>query len=267
MEHQELHWPLAVLTRAIRYKNLSGAAIQIGISQPQLSRIIKKIEQTLQINLLDRRTKRSSQWTKEARKLAQIYLESEDVLSRKLSHLQNSQKLRQIRIVTLEGLLSIACKVSLFLEKDLGVQNIFIDVLDLNEVSERIVSGQTDLALTSISPTRGKLQRRKIIGYQDLVRQSSNTNQYQILSQFEYLGLSKNQKKNLESQKTLVSNSLTLRKYWHETFGSQSIQLPSELKLKNSKGRQEVLLLGAEFLPESIWRRVETFQLLTSCSN
>ena len=45
MDH--LHWPLSVLSKAIHHKNLSAAADHIGLSQPQLSRLIAQLEEEL----------------------------------------------------------------------------------------------------------------------------------------------------------------------------------------------------------------------------
>ena len=62
---QQLYYELGVLAKAVNFKNLSAAALHVGLSQPQLSRIIAKIEEELKIVLLDRSAKRKSGWTSE----------------------------------------------------------------------------------------------------------------------------------------------------------------------------------------------------------
>ncbi|MHA0112066.1 LysR family transcriptional regulator, partial [Klebsiella pneumoniae] len=66
-------WDLSVLTRATQYANLSIAADHVGISQPQLSRIVAKLEDQLGLILLDRESRRKSAWTPAAHRLADIY--------------------------------------------------------------------------------------------------------------------------------------------------------------------------------------------------
>jgi DNA-binding transcriptional LysR family regulator len=75
---------LSVLTRAVAYKNLSGASQHVGLSQPQLSRIVKKIEETFSIVLLDRGAKRNATWTPTAHRLADFYLKKMRVFEREL---------------------------------------------------------------------------------------------------------------------------------------------------------------------------------------
>jgi len=71
MEH--FNWELSVLSRAVAYQNLSGASQHVGLSQPQLSRIIQKLEAQWSVVLLDRSAKRKACWTPAAYKLARVY--------------------------------------------------------------------------------------------------------------------------------------------------------------------------------------------------
>ena len=68
-----LHWELSVLSRAVAYSNLSGAAMHVGLSQPQLSRIVAKLEKEFGVMLLDRAARRKSGWTPSAFRLAEVY--------------------------------------------------------------------------------------------------------------------------------------------------------------------------------------------------
>ena len=71
MEH--LHWPLTVLARAVHHKNLTAASGSVGLSQPQLSRLVSQLERELDLVLLDRAAKRKSGWTHTAFQLAEVY--------------------------------------------------------------------------------------------------------------------------------------------------------------------------------------------------
>ncbi len=102
-----LHWQLSVLSRAIQYKNLSGAAEHVGLSQPQLSRIISRIESELGVVLLDRSVRRKSGWTPIAFKIAEIYLQSSRKLSSSLQQLNNEEQISQLNVVCFEGMLEI----------------------------------------------------------------------------------------------------------------------------------------------------------------
>ena len=51
---QNFSHEFSVLRRAVAYKNLTAASQNIGISQPQLSRIVAKLEQELDVKLLNR---------------------------------------------------------------------------------------------------------------------------------------------------------------------------------------------------------------------
>ena len=66
---------LSLLSKAIAYPNLSTASVQIGVSQPQLSRTIMKLEHELKVVLLERQSRRHSTWTPMAYKLAEMFLE------------------------------------------------------------------------------------------------------------------------------------------------------------------------------------------------
>src|SRR5690606_13535732 len=69
VEMLSLNWDLTVLSRAIQYNNLSGAAQHVGISQPQLSRIVSRLESELGVPLLNRETRRHSTWTAQAHRI------------------------------------------------------------------------------------------------------------------------------------------------------------------------------------------------------
>ena len=99
-----LHWELTVLSKAIAYKNLSGAASPIGLSQPQLSRIVAKIEAELEIVLLDRSARRKSGWTPIAFKLAETYTKFSRSLDSAIHGVTAEREPKYLKAGTLEGL-------------------------------------------------------------------------------------------------------------------------------------------------------------------
>ena len=115
---QHIYYELSVLGKAIHFKNLSAAALHVGLSQPQLSRIIAKIEDELKIVLLDRSAKRKSGWTPVAFQLSVMFEKSSKRLESELAHLSQNQIVAELKIGTLEGLSSFAMKnLSLLLRK------------------------------------------------------------------------------------------------------------------------------------------------------
>src|ERR1700722_16048239 len=99
-----LSYPLSVLAKAVAYRNLSSASLHVGLSQPQLSRLIAKLESELNMELLDRRVKRKSSWTPQAIQLAELFTQNQRRLENSIRSLQTNQRARQVHIGTLEGL-------------------------------------------------------------------------------------------------------------------------------------------------------------------
>src|SRR5262245_56109637 len=113
MKLESLFWDLSVLSRAVGFANLSAASRHIGLSQPQLSRIIKKIEEELGVQLLDREAKRKSAWTQSAVDLAEQFARGSKELSRQVeSAVSTAAHPTEIRIATLEGLSPLAISLS-----------------------------------------------------------------------------------------------------------------------------------------------------------
>src|SRR5690349_4048212 len=134
---EQMHWPLEVLSRSIQYKNLTGAAAHIGLSQPQLSRLIKKLEDEFEVVLLDRVTKRKSSWTSTAHRLAEIYQESSRRLQTSIVELQENFQPKQLRIATLEGLANFTLDFAEAIFENTNVALIELDILDQNELEEK----------------------------------------------------------------------------------------------------------------------------------
>lgn len=213
---QQIYYELSVLAKAVHFKNLSGAALHVGLSQPQLSRIIARIEDELKIVLLDRSAKRKSGWTQIAFQLAHMFEKSIKRLEGDLQGLSQNQMVSEIHIGTLEGLSSFAMKTCKHCFDQIGVSKIFIEIYDLNELEAHFLSGHLDLIFTSKTPGRQKFKYLHELGFQILEKIQLNKN-YALLSSFEH---GKSHKKDFEDfEHVLVTNSLTIRKEWFAAYG------------------------------------------------
>jgi hypothetical protein len=251
---QHIYYELNVLTKAIHFKNLSAAAIHVGLSQPQLSRIIAKIEDELKLVLLDRSAKRKSGWTPIAFQLAVLFEKSSKFLEAELSNLSQNQVIAEIRIGTLEGLSSFAMQICQHCFDQIGISKIFIEIYDLNELEAHFLSGSLDLIFTSKSPGRQKFKYISELGFQVLERIQTNKN-YAVLSTFEH---GRSAKKEFDHFKhVLVSNSLSLRKSWFESIGGIGF-LPTEAKKGKSKEHEPVYMIGSEILNPVLWSQINS---------
>lgn len=250
---QKIYYELGVLAKSIHFKNLSGAALHVGLSQPQLSRIIAKIEDELKIVLLDRSAKRKSGWTPIAFQLANMFEKSIKRLETELQSISHNQLVSEIHIGTLEGLSSFAIEACKHCFDQTGVAKIFIEIYDLNELEAHFLSGNLDIIFTSKTPGRQKFKYINEIGFQVLEKIQTNKN-YALLSSFEH---GRSHKKDFEDFKhVLVTNSLTIRKEWFKIFGGTGF-MPTEAKRGKSKELHEpVLMIGSEILNPTLWQQL-----------
>jgi hypothetical protein len=249
---QQIYYELGVLAKAVHFKNLSAAALHVGLSQPQLSRIIAKIEDELKVVLLDRAAKRKSGWTPIAFDLADMFEKSVRRLEAGLQSLSNNQMVAELRIGTLEGLSSFAMKTSRNCFEHVGVKKIFLDILDLNELEANFLSGNLDMIFTSKSPGRQKFKYFEELGFQQLEKiQTSKA--FGVYSTFEYGRLQKKDSDDFEH--TFVSNSLALRREWFKDIGGTGF-LPTEAKRGRSKEHEPVYLIGSELLSPLLWQEI-----------
>lgn len=249
---QQIYYELGVLSKAIHFKNLSAAALHVGLSQPQLSRIIAKIEDELKIVLLDRSAKRKSGWTAVAFQLADLFEKSVRRLEQGLQGISNNQMVAELRIGTLEGLSSFAMKVTQKCFEEIGVRKIFLDIFDLNELEANFLSGNLDLIFTSKTPGRQKFRYFEELGFQQLERIQSSK-KFGVYSTFEYGRLQKKEGDDFEH--TFVSNSLALRREWFDQVGGTGF-LPTEAKRGRSKEHEPVYLIGSELLSPVLWQEI-----------
>ncbi|AHI04811.1 hypothetical protein BDW_01505 [Bdellovibrio bacteriovorus W] len=250
---QQLYYELSVLTKAVNFKNLSAAALHVGLSQPQLSRIIAKIEDELKIVLLDRSAKRKSGWTPVAFELSAIFEKSIRRLESELRGVSNNEMVAELHIGTLEGLSDFALKVSKICFKQIGVKKITLDIYDLNELEANFLSGNLDIIFTSKIPGRQKFRYLKEIAFQRLEKIETSKD-FTVLSSFEY---GRANKKELEVfPHVFVSNSLSIRRSWFDMHGGTG-HLPTEAKkVRANKEAEPVVMIGSELLSPILWEQI-----------
>ena len=249
---QQLYYEMSVLSKAIHFKNLSAAALHVGLSQPQLSRIIARIEEEMKFVLLDRSAKRKSGWTPAAFQLAEIFEKSAKRLESELAIITNNQKVAELHIGTLEGLSELALKTCKICFEDIGVRKISLDIYDLNELEANFLSGNLDIIFSSKVPGRQKFRHLEEMGFQQLERVQSNK-KFGLFSTFE-AGRIKG-KEPLDFEHILVSNSLAIRKEWLKTFGGSGL-LPTEARKGKSKDHEPILMIGSEVLNPLLWNQM-----------
>jgi DNA-binding transcriptional LysR family regulator len=243
----DLAWELSVLNRAVVYDNLTVAALHVGLSQPQLSRIVSKLEGHLKSPILDRSSRRKSGWTPFAQKIASLYAKSAQQIEIELQKASKNVT-RQFRIGTLEGLSTFSMAFGKSLLDAIPVQQVSLHIYDLDELEGEFLKENLDFIFTIREPSRKKLRYIKSLGYQETRFVSKDTH-CQVVSPFEH----SSQKKRSASAKTLISNSLAIRKQWLERFGGQGF-IPGDLQKRQIKApAKEIFLIGSELLSTQDW--------------
>jgi LysR family transcriptional regulator, transcriptional activator for aaeXAB operon len=244
------HWPLTILSKAVHYKNLTGASSHVGLSQPQLSRLISQLESEFKVVLLDRSAKRKSGWTPAAYRLAEIYTSSSRKLVSSIQEALVAQIPTQIKIGTLEGLRDIALEVVHTMLEKSDVVEIELDVYDQNDLEQKFFNSDLDIIFSSRIPGKQKFKNAIEMGYQSLDKVETNT-KFTVLSPYEYGRLKKK-----PENKTIISNSLSVRKLWLENYGGQGT-LPSSVKTVRGKDLMPVLVIASEIFNETLWQVIE----------
>ena len=242
---------LSVLKKAIAYPNLSGAARHIGLSQPQLSRIIGKLEKELGMRLLDRDAKRKSSWTPEAHRVAEIFGQTDLQFLRELHKITDNESHPHVRMVALEGLVNTALPLAHGLLQTDRVAIVTLDVFDLSELEEAYLKGAYDLAFSCREPGNKTLRYKAVLGYQSLAAVEKPSKQAVVIrSSFENAILSGSK----SPEKVFVSNALHVRQSWLDVHGGTAT-IPSSLSRKKSGAASEVpvLCLGSDVLPKRLW--------------
>lgn len=250
-----LYYELSVLAKAVHFKNLSAAAVHVGLSQPQLSRIIGKLESELKIVLLDRSAKRKSGWTSLAFQLAKLFEDSAKHLELDIQGISNSEMVAELHVGTLDGLSSFAMKICKVCFENVGVKVITLDSHDLNDLDANFLSGNLDLILTSKPPGRQKFPHTLELGYQHMDQIVTNKN-FGVFSTFEY---GRRNKKDLQSfEHIFVSNSLAIKREWLFEFGGVGTVPSAAVKGKPRADEEPVLLIGSQTLSPLLWEQIES---------
>lgn len=251
---QSLTYELSILAQAVQHKNLSAASVHVGISQPQLSRMIAKIEAELNVILLDRSARRKSGWTPVAQQLATVYAKGIGRLQNEILSLAQEIEINDLRIGSLEGLSGIAQQFVESCFEKLGIHMVHLDILDFKDLDSQFLSGDLDLIFTVRSPSKQKFQHQVEVGYQQMEKVSTDKNIY-VCSPFEYAGMDK---KELDvSKKYLVSNSLAVRSHWLHEIGGTGV-LPINATKGRGKGYYSVYMIGSEVMTPKLWTNLTT---------
>lgn len=258
MDH--LNWDLSVLSKAVAYGNLSSASSHVGLSQPQLSRIVAKLEEQFNVVLLDRDAKRKSSWTPAAHKMADLYTHTQRRFFSEIFQFIEGSQPNYLRIGCLEGLTQVSLDFAKGILDNLPIQIIELHTFDLSELEEKFQKGDLDFVFTSREPGMKKFRFRKMLGYQTLVKTNGagTSGDYDVFSTFEFSKDTHHHQ--APEKKTVVSNSLFIREMWIKQFGGATT-LPSEVRAnpENTEAEVAVILLGLEHFTPSFWKSIEGF--------
>lgn len=247
-----LTYELSVLSKAVQHRNLSTAAVHVGLSQPQLSRLIQKLESELQVVLLDRTSRRKSGWTPLAMELANAFNRGMGRFEAEIRSVTMETQLDELRIGTLEGLSGIAMGFARQFFTKLDMRKIDLEVLDYRELDTLFLSGQLDLIFTARLPSQQKFKYNIEVGYQQH-ETISRDNEFLVLSPFEW---AQSQRYDADKfKKILVSNSLAVRARWLNEMGGTGT-LPVDAKRGKGKGYYSVHLLGNDLLSPRTWEMI-----------
>jgi LysR family transcriptional regulator, transcriptional activator for aaeXAB operon len=265
MENMDsLHGPLSVLARAVQFKNLTSASAHVGLSQPQLSRIVAQLEKELNVTLLDRSARRKSGWTSTALKLSAVYSENTRHLHKALATTLKQNVPKTVRLGSLEGLSFLALHlVEVFLNRgsagDFAKQRPQLDLVELNVFDQKdleslFANGDLDLIVTSRPPGLQKYKHVLKIGHQAFKAVATKKTPH-VLSPWEYGKLKEPERTTLGP--AFVSNSLALRRTWLEKFGGSG-RLPARVQTAPHDPATDlpVLLIGQELFHEDLWKIV-----------
>lgn len=258
---QTIHWQLSILSKAIHYKNLSGAASHVGVSQPQLSRIVSRLEEELGVVLLDRTARRKSGWTPVAFKIAETYFQTSRKLTQALQQLKADDEPAHLSIGTLEGLIPLASDYCTQILAQPKMQMVELNVYDISVLEEKFAKDEVDLIFTFREPGRHKYRHVRELGFQAFDRRP-NASGPRVLSPYEYANHSQSAlKKNTKEKQLLVSNSLTIRRLWIEGHNGAG-SLPSDVRRrKTAETDVPVLMVASDLMNPAVWARLEAIRL------
>lgn len=248
-----LTYELSILAKAVQHRNLSSAAVHVGLSQPQLSRLIQKLESELKVVLLDRSSRRKSGWTQVALDLAAAFNRGLGRLEAEVMSVTRQAEIDELRIGTLEGLATIAMSFADQFYHRMNIRRIELDVYEYRDLDSLFLSGQLDLIFTARNPSKQKFKYNLEVGYQQHEVVSNDKN-YLVLSPFEWTQAGPAELEGFGQY--LVSNSLQIRERWLKDYGGTGT-LPVDAKRGKGKGYYSVHLLGNDLLSLNLWEQIE----------
>lgn len=249
---QNLTYELSVLAKSVQHKNLSAAAAHVGLSQPQLSRVISKIEHELQIVLLDRSARRKSGWTQIAHDLSATFSKGIGRLESEISALAQDVEISELHVGTLEGISTIAAGFCKDAFEKLKIKKIFLDVLDFKDLDPQFLNGSLDLIFTVRPPTKQKFTHMFEIGFQQMEKVSTDKSTI-VISPYDLASFDKKSTDGAEHY--FISNSLAIRRRWLQEFGGTGT-LPVDAKTGRGKGQYTIYLIGSELVSPKIWEKI-----------
>lgn len=255
-----LHHELNILSQVVSYKNMSAAAENIGLSQPQISRVISKIEGDLGVHLLNRTSRRSSSWTEMARQLARLYSQRMKSLDQEIYQAIEGSHPKAVSIAILEGLIPTACDFCYKLLQKTELESVVLDVYDLNILEAQFAKQNMDIIISSREPGRTKFVYNRIIGYQKM-NQIKGRGNFTVLSRAEHAlqqGRAQKQKASGVHRPEIVSNSLAVRKTWIEKYGGLG-RVPSGLnsQVSDPSSFLPVRMIAHDSFNAKLWAIVE----------
>lgn len=248
-----LTYELSILAKSVQHRNLSLAAVHVGLSQPQLSRLIQKLESELKVVLLDRASRRKSGWTQVAVDLAAAFHRGLGRLEAEVMSVTRQAEIDELRVGTLEGLAPIAMSFAEQFFKKLSIKRIELDVLEYRDLDSLFMAGQLDLIFTARAPSKQKFRYNIEVGYQQNEQISEDKN-YLVMSPFEWTQAGPSELEGYDQY--LVSNSLQVRAKWLKDFGGTGT-LPVDAKRGKGKGFYSVYLIGNDLLSGNLWEQIE----------
>ncbi len=247
-----LTYEMSVLAKSVQHKNLSAAAAHVGLSQPQLGRVVSKIEHELQIVLLDRTARRKSGWTQIAIDLSVTFMKGMGRLEAEIGALAQEQEVSELHVGTLEGISLIACDFAKSCFERLKMKKIYLDVLDFKDLDSQFLNGGLDLIFTVRPPTKQKFAHMIEVGYQQMEKVSTNKSVL-VASTHELGGLNKKFLDGIEH--FMISNSLELRRHWLKDYGGTG-NIPVDAKTGRGKGQYTIYMIGSDLITPKTWKKL-----------
>ncbi len=247
-----LSWDLAIFSRAVAYANLSTASAHVGLSQPQLSRIVAKLEEQLGISLLDRESKRKSSWTPAAFRLAEIYGKTYQGFRAEISQLAGGMTPHELHVGALEGLTDLAMRFCHQILSQTKVMVVVLEVLDTSFLEERFAKNDLDLIFTANFTSARKFRYAKDLGWQSVETVAAAG--MHVYSMYE---LQSTVHRGTPTAKAFASNSLRVRQEWLSTYGGTGTK-PTPIRRERTGAANEVTVsvVAHDNLPALFWEQI-----------